>query len=72
MDELEKWKPRLDNIMDRSETVLGYFNNHFSGNAPLNALQMLDIMGMMNQRQGTKLDKMLSYMSVEQTRLDDF
>lgn len=72
MEELEDWRPRLDNIMDRSETVLGYFNNHFSGNAPLNALQMLDLMGMMNQRQGNKLDKMLGYMSVEQTRLDDF
>ncbi|MHA2602562.1 MAG: DUF72 domain-containing protein [Candidatus Thorarchaeota archaeon SMTZ1-83] len=72
IEELEKWKPRLDDIIGRSEIVLGYFNNHFSGNAPLNALQMLDLMGMISKRQNQKLDKMLSYMSVEQTRLDDF
>ncbi|MFQ5831800.1 MAG: DUF72 domain-containing protein [Candidatus Thorarchaeota archaeon] len=72
VDELEKWKPRIENIMDRAESVLGYFNNHFSGNAPLNALQMLSLMGTIDERQTQKLEKMLSHMSVEQTSLEDF
>ncbi len=72
VNELEKWKPRLENVIDRAESVLGYFNNHFSGNAPLNALQMLSLMGTINERQTQKLEKMLSHMSVEQTSLEDF
>ncbi|MFW9889361.1 MAG: DUF72 domain-containing protein [Candidatus Thorarchaeota archaeon] len=70
--ELEAWRPRLEDIMSRTESVLGYWNNHFSGNAPFNALQMLQLMGKINPRQQQKLDLMLRHMSFTQTKLDDF
>ncbi|MGD9381841.1 MAG: DUF72 domain-containing protein [Candidatus Thorarchaeota archaeon] len=70
--ELEEWKPRLEDVMSRTESVLGYWNNHFSGNAPFNGLQMLQIMGKINPRQLQKLDLMRKHMSVTQTTLEDF
>ncbi|TFG96571.1 DUF72 domain-containing protein, partial [Candidatus Thorarchaeota archaeon] len=45
LNELEDWIPRLEQITDSVETTFGYFNNHFAGNAPLNALQMLSLLG---------------------------
>ncbi len=72
VEELEAWRPRLEDLMGRSETVLAYFNNHFSGHAPLNALQMLSLMETINSRQTMKLERMLTHMSVTQTSLDEF
>lgn len=71
-DELEGWQPRLEHLLGKTETVLGYFNNHFSGNAPLNALQMIDLMGLANTRQKAKLGRMQEHGSVTQTSLRDF
>jgi uncharacterized protein YecE (DUF72 family) len=70
--ELEEWEPRLNDLMGRTETVLGYFNNHFGGKAPLNALQMLKIMKMISSPQQRKLERMEAFMAVEQTSLEDF
>jgi uncharacterized protein YecE (DUF72 family) len=72
MQELEMWKPRLENLLSRTETVFGYFNNHFGGKAPLNALQMLSILQMISPAQKRKLERMEAYLSVEQTSLEDF
>ncbi|MFW9966643.1 MAG: DUF72 domain-containing protein [Candidatus Thorarchaeota archaeon] len=71
-EELEAWKPRLEDIMNRTESVLGYWNNHFSGNAPFNALQMLELMGKINPRQQQKLKLMEKSISGKQTSLEDF
>ncbi len=71
-EELEGWVPRLRFVMEQTDTVLGYFNNHYHGNAPLNALQMLDLLGMATDVQRTKLARMLEYMSIQQMRLTDF
>ncbi len=71
-EELEGWRPKLGQLLEKTETVLGYFNNHFSGNAPLNALQMIDLMGLANTRQKAKLERMQERGSVTQTSLYDF
>ncbi|MHA2212417.1 MAG: DUF72 domain-containing protein [Candidatus Thorarchaeota archaeon] len=70
--ELQEWVPRVEEVMGQADPVLGFFNNHFHGNAPLNALQMMRMMGMINPRQEDKLERMLSHMAVSQTSLDDF
>ncbi len=71
-EELEAWVPRLENLMDESDTVIGYFNNHFEAYSPLNAFQMLQILGKANQKQIAKLERMLKHFSSEQTSLSDF
>jgi uncharacterized protein YecE (DUF72 family) len=70
--ELEKWVPHIKTVQKEAKTVYGYFNNHFSGSAPINALQMLKFMGMINPQQEMKLERMLDFISVQQTSLDDF
>lgn len=72
LDELEEWIPRLEQITDNVETTFGYFNNHFAGNAPLNALQMLSLLGTITSRQERKLESMLEVDAFQQTSLDDF
>ncbi|MBD3160053.1 MAG: DUF72 domain-containing protein [Candidatus Lokiarchaeota archaeon] len=72
VEELKDWVPRLHNLQEKVDSVLGYFNNHFAGNAPLNAFQMLRILGRITERQEMKLERMLQYTSVEQTSIDEF
>jgi len=70
--ELEAWIPRLRQLMGTVDCAFGYFNNHFAGNAPLNALQMLSLLGTMSPGQERKLLSMLEHGEVRQLSLDDF
>lgn len=72
LEELEQWKPKVQQVLESVETVYGYFNNHFAGNAPLNALQMLSLLSSINRKQERKLEKMLERDKFSQTSLDDF
>lgn len=72
LNELEDWLPRLQQLRDTVDYTFGYFNNHFAGNAPLNALQMLSLLGTITPRQEQKLHSMLEHSAVHQLSLDDF
>jgi uncharacterized protein YecE (DUF72 family) len=72
MDELEEWQPRLTQLGDMTEAVVGYFNNHFSGNAPLNALQMLKLMNLATPVQEAKLERIQGRGAAVQASLDEF
>lgn len=72
IDELENWVPRLEKVTESVETTLGYFNNHFAGNAPLNALQMLSLLKTITPKQQAKLDRMLKSTTTKQATLEDF
>ncbi|TFG32651.1 DUF72 domain-containing protein [Candidatus Thorarchaeota archaeon] len=72
IEELEDWIPRLEQVTNSVPTTFGYFNNHFAGNAPLNALQMLSLLGTLTRRQERKLESMLEADTFQQTSLDDF
>ena len=71
-EELRASIQRLNEVTGNCQTTLGYFNNHFAGNAPLNALQMLRLLNRADEKQLRKLDTMLKSTSSEQTTLDDF
>ncbi len=70
--ELKAWVPRLEQVTNSVDTTFGYFNNHFAGNAPLNALQLLSMLGTLSSRQERKLESMLDADAFQQTSLDDF
>ncbi|TFG34690.1 DUF72 domain-containing protein [Candidatus Thorarchaeota archaeon] len=72
LEELENWKPKIQQVMSSVDTAYGYFNNHFAGNAPLNALQMLALLEMIDRKQERKLQKMIERDKFSQTSLDDF
>ena len=72
VEELEAWVPRLKQITRSVDTTFGYFNNHFAGNAPLNAFQMLSLLEMITPKQQVKLDRMLKTAETTQATLDEF
>ena len=72
LEELEPWVPRLEQVTSAVETTFGYFNNHFAGNAPLNAFQMLSLLKQTNPKQEVKLDRMLKASATTQATLDEF
>jgi len=43
--ELEEWVPRVREVTGKAKRTLGYFNNHFHAYAPENALQMMQMLG---------------------------
>ncbi len=44
LEQLEPWKPRLQEIVSNSETTRVYFNNHGRAKAVKNAFQMMDLL----------------------------
>ncbi|MFW9789073.1 MAG: DUF72 domain-containing protein [Candidatus Thorarchaeota archaeon] len=72
IEELTDWVPRIEEVTDSVETTFGYFNNHFAGNAPLNALQMLSLLKKISPKQQVKLDRMLKAADTTQSTLDSF
>ena len=72
IEELEAWIPRLEQVTSSVETTFGYFNNHFAGNAPLNAFQMLSLLERITPKQQVKLDRMLQVSATTQATLDEF
>lgn len=45
LEQLEPWKPRLEQIVANSEVARIYFNNHGRAKAVKNAFQMMDLLG---------------------------
>ncbi|MGY5864314.1 MAG: DUF72 domain-containing protein [Candidatus Thorarchaeota archaeon] len=72
IEELEPWVPHLEKVTNAVETTFGYFNNHFAGNAPLNAFQMLSLLKRIDPKQQVKLDRMLKASATTQATLDEF
>jgi uncharacterized protein YecE (DUF72 family) len=72
MDELRNWTPRIQQLESQVGSIYGYFNNHFAGNAPLNALQLLSLLGTITPHQERKMLKMLEGDEIQQMFLNDF
>ena len=47
-EQLEDWVPRVREVTGKASRTLGYFNNHFHGYAPENALQMMQMLGVVS------------------------
>ncbi|MCD6563924.1 MAG: DUF72 domain-containing protein [Thermoproteales archaeon] len=60
-EELKEWVPKIREAVDKNKVFYGYFNNHFRGYAPRNALQMLKLLGIANRRQRQKLKEIDTY-----------
>jgi uncharacterized protein YecE (DUF72 family) len=71
-DELLDWKERLIHLLDGTETVYTFFNNHFFGFGPINALQMIELMNRIRPVQKEKLERMLPQLAISQTTLDEY
>jgi len=56
-EELKTWVPRVQQVASQSETVYGFFNNHFHGYAPENCIQILRMLGVQTQDQARALQR---------------
>jgi uncharacterized protein YecE (DUF72 family) len=50
-EELEPWIPKLKEVSKQVKTVYGYFNNHYHGYAVENCLQVMEMLGLLNEVQ---------------------
>jgi len=55
-DELTAWVPRVRELAQGSEPVLGFFNNHFRGDAPANARTISEMLGLPRPPWSARLD----------------
>lgn len=51
VNELEPWIPEIKKASKKVNTVFGYFNNHYHGYAVENCLQVLEMLGVLSQKQ---------------------
>lgn len=42
--ELERWKPRIENVADKAKVTFAVANNHYQGKAAVNALQLKSLL----------------------------
>jgi uncharacterized protein YecE (DUF72 family) len=45
-DEIRAWVPRLGELAGRTETIYGFFNNHFRGDAAVNARSLSELLNL--------------------------
>ena len=64
-DELQSWLPKVKQAAENAEEVYGYFNNHYHGFAPQNALTVLKMLGMASEKQLEALE------AIKGTRLEE-
>lgn len=72
LQELKEWVPLIERLKLETDTILGYFNNHFFGYAPFNALELLQLLELITPKQEEKLVRMSKMMSSQQTAISDF
>ncbi len=51
-EELDPWVPKVKDLARKVKKVVGYFNNHYHGYAPENALYLIERLGLLSERQG--------------------
>ncbi len=66
-DELDKWVPKIEEAKLKTKRILGYFNNHYHGYAPENALYLVERIGL-----STEEHKRAKASFAKQSRLSDF
>jgi len=57
VEELKLWIPRIQEAREKSQSVYGFFNNHYHGYAVENCLQVLKMLGKLTERQSAALDR---------------
>jgi len=67
--EIESWRPTIESLTSQSEQTFIIFNNHFRGQAVVNALQLKAKLG--NTRVGVPVDLIQNYPQLEKIKNND-
>jgi len=70
--ELNPWAERTIAIAEQIKTTRIYFNNHYAGNAVINALEFRDLVTGLSHEQRNALEKARTYFTTEKPSLDNF
>jgi uncharacterized protein YecE (DUF72 family) len=57
-EQLQQWVPKVNKVAAEAKKVVGYFNNHFHGYAPENALQMMEMLGSVTSHSSAALRRL--------------
>ncbi len=57
-EELQAWVPKVEEMASKAKVTYGYFNNHYHGYAPENALEVLEMLGQASPGQRETLRRM--------------
>ncbi len=57
-EELQPWLPRIQKAVEELPRTYGYFNNHYHGYGPKNALELIEMMEKLTPAQRQKLGKL--------------
>ncbi len=60
-EQLQEWVPKIKEVTEKTERILGYFNNHFHGYAPENCLQIMQMLDIQTPRGSEALNKITSH-----------
>jgi len=60
-EQLKEWVPRVQQVASQAEVVFGFFNNHYHGYAPENALQILEMLGVRDQEKARAAQRIAAY-----------
>jgi len=59
-EELEESVKRVNEVVKKTDRIIGYFNNHFHGYAPENCLQIMKMLGIETLESSNALDRISS------------
>jgi len=59
-EELEESVKRVNEVVKKTDRIIGYFNNHFHAYAPENCLQIMKMLGIETPESSTTLDRITS------------
>jgi len=60
-EQLQEWVPRIKEVAEKAQRILGYFNNHFHGYAPKNCLQIMEMLDIQTPQESEALNRIASH-----------
>jgi uncharacterized protein YecE (DUF72 family) len=60
-DQLTEWLPKIQEVRAETKQTFGIFNNHFRGYAPENCIQIMEMLGLAEDRHETALKRIQAH-----------
>jgi uncharacterized protein YecE (DUF72 family) len=71
-EELKPWVGKMEQIKEQTKMLRGYFNNHWSGKAVLNALQFKEMNGKLSREERRAMEQAEKYLSGEKIGIEQW
>jgi len=68
MEELHLWISKMKEVIEKTKTIYGYFNNHYHGYAVENCFQVLEMMGLLSPTQAKSKKTIEEYLNKKNSK----